>query len=355
MTVPNISSALLALLVTTAGLAGCIEKEDLLIDDIAAPEINVLRIAYMTQDDYNNPNEDPQTLATYLSDILKIEVELFQVTSDGMALEALRFGHADIAFMDGASGWVGWQKYDLDVLAADQKSDGRTYYNAHAWVLNGSDIANAYLDDNDSTDPFTLMEGKTSCHTGWLKSAGMLMPMGYLIGNEYAPLVGDSSDISSLRETIESYFSENASIPDKGTPYYGYGGAVKCLSDGTGDVAFAKDSTVDSYCANINDSENEDWCLDIDEYIKLPTFGKSPSHPVMYNPATISIDASTLQAALVAMNEDETGRSVLNNLLSTDGFSPTDAETHLGSYGGLIDEIPGIDAYYNDKYEITQE
>ena len=355
MCIRNFTACLLALIVTTAGLAGCIQKEDLLIDNIAEPAIDVLRIAYLTQDDYENPNENPQTLATYLGDKLGMEVELYQVSSDGMAIEALRFGHADIAFMDGASGWVGWQKYDLDVLAADQKSDGRTYYNAHAWVLNNSDIANAYLDDNESTDPFAMMEGKTSCHTGWLKSAGMLMPMGYLIGNGYAPIVGDSSDISSLRGTIESYFSESASIPDKGTPYYGYGGAIKCLSDGTGEVAFAKDSTVNSYCANELASENEDWCLAVDEYIKLPTFGKSPSHPIMYNPATISIDVSTLQAVLVAMNQDELGRSILNDLLSTDGFSATDAETHLGSYGGLIGEIPGIDAYYNDKYEITQE
>ena len=184
MCIPNFTASLLALIVATAGLAGCIQKEDLLIDDIAEPAIDVLRIAYLTQDDYENPNENPQTLATYLGEKLGMEVELYQVTSDGMAIEALRFGHADVAFMDGASGWVGWQKYNLDVLAADQKSDGRTYYNAHAWVLNGSDIANAYLDDNESTDPFAMMAGKTSCHTGWLKSAGMLMPMGYLIGNE---------------------------------------------------------------------------------------------------------------------------------------------------------------------------
>ena len=69
------------------------------------------------------------------------------------------------------------------------------HYNASAWVLNGSDIAEAHLDGNESTDPFALLEGKTSCHTGWLKSAGMLMPMGYLIKNGYVTPVGDSSDI----------------------------------------------------------------------------------------------------------------------------------------------------------------
>ena len=36
----------------------------------------------------------------------------------------------------------GWQEvYDLDVLAAETKSDGRTYCNAAAWVRADSDMA----------------------------------------------------------------------------------------------------------------------------------------------------------------------------------------------------------------------
>ena len=66
-------------------------------------------------------------------------------------------------------------------------------------------MAAAYQDDDDSTDPFALLEGKTSCHTGWLKSAGMLLPMGYLISNGYADVVGDEDDIESLRDTIHAY------------------------------------------------------------------------------------------------------------------------------------------------------
>ena len=176
-----------------------------------------------------------------------------------------------------------WKEYGLAAMAANQKSDERTYYSAHAWVRADSEIAAAHLDDDPSTDPFALLEGKTSCHTGWLKSAGMLMPMGYLIGNGYADVVGSPDDIDSLRETILSFFNENASIPEFGTPYYGYSGAVKCLSEGYGDVAFAKDSTVDSYCGSDNLSENEAWCLARNQYIALPAFGQAPSHPVMCN------------------------------------------------------------------------
>ena len=54
--------------------------------------------------------------------------------------------------------------------------------------------------------------------------------MGYLIGLGYANVIGDPNDIETLRNTVFSYFSEDSSIPDSGTPYYGYSGALKCLS-----------------------------------------------------------------------------------------------------------------------------
>ena len=81
-----------------------------------------------------------------------------------MIIQALRYGNADIAFLEGGPAWIGWQEYDLSVLAVETTtSAGATHYNASAWVLNGSDIAEAHLDGDDSTDPFTLLEGKTSC------------------------------------------------------------------------------------------------------------------------------------------------------------------------------------------------
>ena len=58
---------------------------------------------------------------------------------------------------------------------------------------------------------------------------------------------------------------------------------LECLSEGYGDVAFAKDSTPGGYCANDDPTQNEEWCLDISEYIALPKFGSSPSHSIMFN------------------------------------------------------------------------
>ncbi len=95
------------------------------------------------------------------------------------------------------------------------------------------------------------------------------MPMGYLIGNGYVTVEGDMTDTETLRVTINDYFDGStgagnvASIPESGGLYSGYDGALECLSSGYGDVAFVKDSTPNSYCANEDSGLNEEWCLDI--------------------------------------------------------------------------------------------
>ena len=306
-------------------------------------EDNCLVIAFEVQDTYLIWDKNPQHLADKMEALTGMDVEIYPVTDSIAAIEAVDKGNADIAFMDGASGWLAWEVYDLEVLAVEQKADGRVYYNATAWVKADSDMAAAYLDDDDTTDPFALMEGKTSCHTGWLKSAGMLIPMGYLIANGYAEVQGDANEIESLRDTVHTFFSEDSSIPEGGTPYSSYKGALRCLSDGTGDITLAKDSVVDSYCTG---DDAYDWCLDVDEYVMLPPFGQAPSHPAMYNPETM--DAATVikvQNALVELNDDSEGKEILNDLLNTDGMVVTDTITHLGTYGAAVSNVPGIQAY----------
>ena len=337
----HLTASLLVLLMCSGGLSGCLG---------GGTDDDTIRIAFSVKDDYASFDENPQKLADYLSEATGLNVELYPITSDNLALEALRFGSADMAFLDGGAAWMGWQSYGLEAMAADMKSDGRTYYSAHAWVLNDSAAGQAALDDDDSTDPFAELTGEVSCHTGWLKSAGMLIPMGYFIGQGYAEVVGDEEDIESLRNTIFSHFSEDASIPESGSLYYGYSGALRCLSEGEGAVAFAKDSTVDAYCAE-DDAERASWCLERDRYVALPAFGQAPSHPLMYQPDTV--DQSTrdlIVDALLNLNSTEDGQSILDNILNTPGLIETDAETHLGSYGGLIEHVPGIQAYLDDKY-----
>ena len=329
-------------------VSGCISN------DSDEGSLGTLVIAYEIKDNLDNIDSNPQVFAEYLSEKLNYDISLFSVDSEGAMVEALRFGNADIALMDAGAAWVGWQQYGLEVLAADLNVDGRTYYNANAWVKSDSDVASAHLDDNSLTDPFALLSGKTSCHTGWLKSVGMLLPMGYLIGLGYANIIGDPNDVETIRNTIHGFFDSNSSIPDTGTPYYGYSGALKCLSEGKGDVAFLEENSVDILCNNEVSSLNQEWCLDIEEYTALPAFGKSPSHPVMYNPNFLDSEiTSKITSVLVEMSSDSEATNILENILNTPGFIATNTSVHLGSYSSLISNIPGISAYYEDKFSLN--
>ena len=204
------TAGLMMLLMLCSTIAGCAGDDEETLDSLI--------IAYEVKDDYENTDENPQSFADYLAAELNYDVSLYSVDSEGAMIEALRFGNADIALMDGGAAWVGWQQYDLQVLAADQKSDGRTYYDAHAWVLEDSEMALAHLDNDPFTDPFALLQGKTSCHTGWLKSAGMLLPMGYLIGHGYANVIGDPNDVETLRNTVPpTFYMETLKKHNSGT------------------------------------------------------------------------------------------------------------------------------------------
>ncbi len=138
---------MLVVVLISSGLSGCLFNDD---DD-------VIRIAFKIQDDYDNPDMNPQILADFISEQTGMDVELYPISSDVAAIEALRFGHADVAFLDGGSAWMAWQQHGFDSILADQKSDGSTYYVASAWVLESSEIET--LED---------LGGMDSCHTGWL-------------------------------------------------------------------------------------------------------------------------------------------------------------------------------------------
>ena len=145
-------------------------------------------------------------------------------------------------------------------------------------------------------------------------------------------------------------------------------------------------ATVHKYCDNDDSNDNSDWCLPLDQYVQLPAWGSSPSHPVMYNPETI--DVRTRNAILefnVSWNDEmwvedyemngenytgcyNTVTQFLLTFLSSEcggeilvycykqgmGLAAGNSQNHLGSYSDLLSTIPGLSKYYHDeKYGIT--
>ncbi|MEE2812804.1 MAG: PhnD/SsuA/transferrin family substrate-binding protein [Candidatus Thermoplasmatota archaeon] len=352
------TNTLVVCLLMTTALAGCLGDDE-------TDDEDVIRLAFTVKDDYENPDTNPQMMADYIEQHSGYEVEIYPISSSNAAIEAVRFGHADAAFLDGGAAFVAWKSHGLEAILADTKSDGSTYYTAAAWVKNSSNITT-----------LEQLEGNNSCHTGWLKSAGMLMPMGYMISQGIVDVEGDSDDIESLRTTIENHF-DVATIPESGAQYYGYSGAFECMTAGVGDVAFAKTSSYEDHC------EGNDWCLASDEYrILEPHFGQVPTHPVMINPDEIGDEKrDALVAAMLAMSgemwvedypmmgtnytgcyslsthnvtdipQNTCGGEILKNVLENKGaVVAVTSESHLGSYSDAIGVIPGINAYFEEKY-----
>ena len=175
--------------------------------------------------------------------------------------------------------------------------------------------------------------------------------------------------IDSLTDTVRNHFSEDSSIPSSGTRYHKYIGSLRCLAEhSTGDatdyISFAKDPTVPDYCGETP----EDWCFEGD-FNSTADFhgvnysanggdglGRAPSHPVMFNPAYMdAAQVTALQEALRTMSlgpndgGSQADLDVLDAVFSTPGFTIIDTESHLGTYGDSIENVPGIEAYFNEK------
>jgi hypothetical protein len=214
------------------------------------------------------------------------------------------------------------------------------------------------------------MAGKISCHTSPLGSSGMLLPMGWMISEGYVEVVGDPNVIDSLYSTVRNHFSEDSSIPDSGILYRGYGGSLRCLAehslgDATDYISFAKDPTVPDYCGE----DPSSWCFEgdftstedfyplggYDETTgEINSFGRAPSHPVMYNPEYFNqTEVDSLRAAFEVMNGNDDDLEILDEVLGTPGITITNTENHIGDYGDAIEDVPGIAAYLNDKVNKT--
>ncbi len=108
---------LLAALVIISSSSGCIGNSE------QADEQNYLEslsIAAEINPELVGTDQDPNLLANFLSKELNADVTIYPVQSEGAMIEALRFGHADIALMSSSTAWMSWKEYGLEVLGADE-------------------------------------------------------------------------------------------------------------------------------------------------------------------------------------------------------------------------------------------
>ncbi|KAG8135884.1 hypothetical protein E2320_008871 [Naja naja] len=102
------------------------------------------------------------------------------------------------------------------------------------------------------------LKGKRSCHTGFKRSAGWLIPVGTLVSKNLLNWSGTES--GPVESAVQAFFSSGC-VPglkgfprlcsacktgtcDLNDPFVGYAGAYQCLKSGHGDVAFVNEGVV---------------------------------------------------------------------------------------------------------------
>ena len=72
----------------------------------------------------------------------------------------------------------------------------------------------------------------------------------------------------------------------------------------------------------------------------------------MYNPDYLNEEmVSALQDAFTEMSNNDDDIEILQDVMSTPGITIIGTEEHLGHYGSVIEDVPGIQAYFNEKYD----
>ncbi|DAC21297.1 MAG TPA: hypothetical protein D7H91_04405, partial [Candidatus Poseidoniales archaeon] len=119
----NLTALSLMTLLLAACVPGCLFSSEVEYTTCSDDD-NCLKIAFEVKEEYQNTDENPQKLGDRLGELMGQEVEIYPVASAAATIEALRFGNADIGFLDGGAAWLSWNEYGLQVAAAEQKADG---------------------------------------------------------------------------------------------------------------------------------------------------------------------------------------------------------------------------------------
>ncbi|XP_049995176.1 lactotransferrin [Alexandromys fortis] len=191
----------------------------------------------------------------------------FPTTED--CITAIMKGDADAMSLDGGYIYIAGKCGLVPVLAENQKSP----------KSNGSDcvdrpaegyFAVAAVRKEDTGFSWSSVRGKKSCHTAVDRTAGWNIPVGLLVNqtrscrfDEFfsqscAPGADPRSNLCALCVGDEK--GENKCAPNSKERYHGYNGALRCLAEKAGNVAFLKDSTV---LQNTDGKSTEEWARNL--------------------------------------------------------------------------------------------
>lgn len=177
-----------------------------------------LSVAFQPQENPEKLQLNAEAMAKYLSAELGMPVKVYLPTDYAAVVEALRAGHAHVAYFSAWPYLLAHALADVDVVAAEERN-GQTFYQSQWYALRDGGIAT-----------LAQAKDKRAAFTAPSSTSGYLFP--------YAKLVEDG--LLEPRGDPAKFFSQ---VLFAG----GYEQALKALVNGQVDVAAASDYAFDKY------------------------------------------------------------------------------------------------------------
>lgn len=250
-------------------------------------------------------------LQTFLSQRMGREVELVFPTTYAGVVEALRFGHAQAAFMSAWPARLAWKIAEADVALAEvrevvigQDKKEETFYFSY-WVV-------------PKNSPVTKLEelrGKRAVFPSQLSTSGYVAPLARLIelGLVAKPPVGKEAD-------PKTFFGQ---VSFAG----GYQQGWEALKAGQADVAIIAGDVAEKLYREVLDGTKV-----------VEQQGPVPSHSVVFAKQLDPQTKQRLKDALLELGKPE-HRDLMRKFISGIfvGFRPTTAEQHLAALAKYLD------------------
>ncbi|KNC85880.1 hypothetical protein SARC_01956 [Sphaeroforma arctica JP610] len=231
---------------------------------------------------------------------------------------------------------------ELETIVVETYANGKHYHEILALTHEDSNIQS-----------FGQLEGKRACFSKFDDNAGMKLPIGYYLRTNQMPAGSD------LEDTITSFFSNgscaepvlcetckdnnvNGNCNDLDL-YAGYQGAMECLIEKAGEVAFIRDIDIDV-------PDDEAMADHIRPFVTIPMDGvRLPSHTVVIkkpganrrqaNATRAELIRDHLRSAFLSITADD---PISQYLHSNHGYTTMGMDSQLSGFEENIACVPGL-------------
>jgi phosphonate transport system substrate-binding protein len=309
---PGCAAAAALLLLAACG--GSPEARARDADATAIAESGSFRLGFLPSERAADFSAKAEALAAFLEQEMGTRVDVLIPTAYEPLIEALRFGNLDAAFMDAAPAWIAHQRAGAEVVLAEKRADGRTFYWGTGWVRSDSDV-----------DELSDLVGKRVAHTSWTGSSGFVLPIGQMI--EQGLIRPSGNGFPDLQQAMQRAFASY-------TMAGGYKAAMELLVRGQVDAAFGADDAAERF-------------LEAQDQARVKPFarlGKVPSHPLVVRAGLSSARRQAFVDAMLKLTEERP--DIYRELYGVEGVVPATTAEHLGDFGRAVQALPGLHSQF---------